>query len=365
MARKKILMVGGDLSSNGGIASVIKSYHYEWKNKQNNFDIILLKTSYYKDKETAYEFIIFLKSFIKAFVVLATENIRIVHIHSSSGVSFVRKSIFVILSKAFLKKVVFHIHASTFYNFYLSKNIFLRFYINHILKITNLTITLCRDWEYKLKCHYPKIDVRTLHNPINIKTKGYTKRKKSNDELRVLFLGFLIPSKGILDILRIAKKCYDNDIKNIKFVIAGKGELEEKIKTFIENNSLIDIVRFVGWVSGNQKCELLKTSDIFFLPSYNEGMPISILEAMSYSLPIVSTRISGIPDLVIDEFNGYLFEPGQIDQFYEVIMKMKNNKKLIEKLGHNSFKHVHYFSSDSVFVDLKKIYSEITSNTYR
>jgi glycosyltransferase involved in cell wall biosynthesis len=358
-----ILMIGADLTSNGGIASVIKCYYHEWQKDKDAFDIILLKTNYYKDKKLIFEIFIFFKAFFMAWVILTTKKINIVHIHSSSGIGFFREAIFVVLSKIFSKKVIFHIHASRFNEFFTCRNKFLKIYIHQILKISDLILTLCYDWEGKLKNYYSKIKVQTLHNPVTIENKSYIIKPKKDTKLQVLFLGFLIRTKGLYDILEIAKKCYDNNIDDVLFKIAGKGDLEHEMINYINENRLNEIVEYAGWVTGKRKIELLENSDILFLPSYNEGMPICILEAMSNYLPIISTRISGIPDLVINNFNGYLCDPGEIEKFFNILLKIKNNKQLIEKLGNNSYEHVKHFGSDRVFNKLKQIYYDTISKT--
>lgn len=359
MKKINILIVGADLTSNGGIASVIKCYYREWQKYNDNINLSLLKTSYYKDKKPAFEFFLFIKAFLKACIIITRKSIHIVHIHSSSGYSFFRKSIFLILSKLFLKKVIFHIHASRFYDFFLSKNMFLKFYIYQILKLSDLTLTLCYDWEERLKNYYPDVKIQTLHNPIEIKPKAYIKSTEACDILKILFLGFLIQSKGILDILEIAKRFSANDINDVKFIIAGKGDLENTLKDNIDKYCLNKIVKYVGWVTGSRKVKLLKSSDILFLPSYKEGMPISILEAMSYSLPIISTRISGIPDLVTHGLNGYIYNPGQINKFYNKLIELYYNRNQLYILGQNSLKRAKLFSSDIIFENLKAIYYNI------
>jgi glycosyltransferase involved in cell wall biosynthesis len=359
MKKINILIIGADLTSNGGIASVIKCYNREWKKYCNNINLYLLKTSYYKDKKPVFEIFLFIKAFLKAYVIITKKSIHIVHIHSSSGYSFFRKSIFLFLSKIFLKKVIFHIHASRFYDFFLTKNIFLKFYIYQILKLSDLTLTLCYDWEKRLNNNYPDINIQTLHNPIEIVPNAYIKSTESSDVLKILFLGFLIKSKGILDILEIAKKFAANDINDIKFIIAGKGDLENTLNDIIEKYCLNNIVKYVGWVTGSRKAKLLENSDLLFLPSYNEGMPISILEAMSFSLPIISTRISGIPDLVIHGLNGYIYNPGQINQFYKKLIELYYNRNQLYILGKNSLKRSKLFSSGIIFKKLVEIYFNI------
>ena len=79
---------------------------------------------------------------------------------------------------------------------------------------------------------------------------------------------------------------------------------------FIKDNNLDEMVKFVGWVSGDAKSKILSTTDILVLPSYYEGLPISVLEAMSYAMPVITTPVGGIPEVVTDGVEGTLFTPG-------------------------------------------------------
>ena len=114
--------------------------------------------------------------------------------------------------------------------------------------------------------------------------------------------------KGCLDMVDVI---YDlkKSHSQIKMVIAGDGEIEA-VKSKAKEKDVLENLIFPGWVRDEEKDELLKNSDIFFLPSYTEGMPMSILDAMGYGLPIISTNVGGIPRLVQEGGNGRLYTPG-------------------------------------------------------
>ena len=114
--------------------------------------------------------------------------------------------------------------------------------------------------------------------------------------------------KGCLDMVDVVfdlKKFYPE----IKMVIAGDGEIEA-VKAKAKEKGVLENLIFPGWVRDKEKEELLRNSDIFFLPSYTEGMPMSVLDAMGYGLPIISTNVGGIPRLVKEGANGRLYTPG-------------------------------------------------------
>ena len=92
-------------------------------------------------------------------------------------------------------------------------------------------------------------------------------------------------------------------------------------------------VRYLGWISEKERDLLLRKTDIFILPSYAEGMPMSILEAMSYSIPVISTFVGGIPELISDGESGFLITPGDIDALYQRLASLVKNEKLRSEFG--------------------------------
>lgn len=356
-------MVGTDLTSNGGIASVVKSYYRYYKDHHNSsFQLNLLKIGYYKDRNKFAELEIFFRSLIRFIISLFQSKYNIIHCHSSGGIGFYRISIFILLAKIFNIKIIIHLHASNFYDFFLTDAYIKQKYIKFIFSICDKIISLCNDWKLKLDQKYRLKNIITISNPIDIKNINFNvKEKRSINQLRVLFIGFLIENKGIRDILSVAIKLKENNITNIKIQIGGKGNLAEFLVTQIETNNLHQQIEYIGWLNEDNKEKYFLNSDIFFLPSYNEGMPISILEAMTFRLPIISTRIAGIPKQVIDGYNGYLFTPGDIDGYHKIFLKLLNNPQHLNKLGQNSFTHVNQFDTKKIFNQIINIYKQLIS----
>ena len=225
---------------------------------------------------------------------------------------------------------------------------------NHV----ELVIVLNKDWETKLNEQFPKSKICVVHNPIRIKQEKPILRDKKPDPFKVLFMGFFIESKGIVDLLEVAKSTKHLD--NIRYIICGKGELENKI---LDESKINSNIEFKGWVSGPEKEEILKDADLLFLPSYKEGLPIIILEAMSFSLPILSTNISGIPEEVDEGKNGILKSPGDVRGYISSIDFFSNMDK--DSLNHYrkaSFEKSLLFSSEKIYHDITNIYSKIISN---
>lgn len=108
-----------------------------------------------------------------------------------------------------------------------------------------------------------------------------------------MFMGEISMRKGGFDLLQAIS---DNKeyFKDKLLLRMGGNEVDGDIKTFIRNHQLEDFVSYEGWISGEKKTECLNWEDVYILPSYNEGLPIAILEAMSYKHPVISTPVGGI-----------------------------------------------------------------------
>jgi glycosyltransferase involved in cell wall biosynthesis len=183
---------------------------------------------------------------------------------------------------------------------------------------------------------------------------------EDNNKCNILFLGLLSENKGVYDLLNVINKNKDKYQDKFTLYIGGNGEVE-KVQSFIKNNDLENMVYFKGWITGVAKRELFSMSDIYILPSYNEGLPISVLEAMSYGLPIISTNVGGIPEIVEDGVNGLLIEPGNLKQIEEAIDKLIEGKELRKSMGEKGKEKVSVHYPECVSEQLEEICSYLLS----
>ena len=149
-------------------------------------------------------------------------------------------------------------------------------------------------------------------------------------------------------------KLYFSD--KIELHIGGGGEVE-KLKEMISKYDLEDFVYYEGFVSGKKKETLLNECDAYILPSYTEGLPVSILEAMSYGKPILSTPVGGIPEVVKE--NGILFQPGDLSAIRNAIDIIASNKSKRKEMGLKSKEMIEGYLPAKVETKLEKIYTQI------
>ena len=183
-------------------------------------------------------------------------------------------------------------------------------------------------------------------------------RKKRSEIKQILFLGFITELKGCFDIPEIIEKVIQQYDK-IKVILAGSGEVEE-IQEILKKKNLEKYFVFPGWVKKEEKEELLKTANLFLLPSYTEAMPMSILEAMGYGLPIIASNVGGIPQLVEEGKNGFMVTPGDIDGFSTAILNIIQNDDLNYEMGKNSLEKAdEKYSLEAHIQKIKELYDTV------
>ncbi len=294
---------------------------------------------------------------IKAYLIflyyMLFKGIRIVHVHGASYNSMKRKRLFISTAKFFSKKVVYHVHGGALKEWDKTNHEF----INCTFSKCDVVIALTNDWKdfitstYHCKC---VVVENIVDNP---QQKVIT--HKVDNHTTFLYLGLISPLKGIYDLIDVIVSNHSQFDGVAKFVIGGNGETE-KLLSLIKCHHIEDVVEFVGWVSGKEKEELLNNCDVFVLPSYVEGQPISILEALSYGKPIVSTPVGGIPDIVKHGYNGLLFTPGnktELAKCFNTVMRMSAAER--KQWGNHSLEIIAPHLPSSVIAKINHIYNEL------
>ena len=152
--------------------------------------------------------------------------------------------------------------------------------------------------------------------------------EKNIDTQKILFLGRIGRRKGVYDLIEVFKNVIKK-FPNAHLYIGGDGEVE-KLKKTIKDNNLMNNVSFIGWVLDEEKSKYLKECSFFCLPSYNEGMPMALIEGMAYKNISISTNVGGIPKLIEDGINGFCMEPGdkiRLQQILENLLDKKSKMK--------------------------------------
>lgn len=168
-------------------------------------------------------------------------------------------------------------------------------------------------------------------------------QKMKNDVFEIGLMSWFIEKKGIAYLLEAMKLFKSNQINNIQLKLAGDGPLKDSLTKFVEENELEDSVKFVGKIKGEEKEEFYNSLDAFVLPSVQlkndqDGIPVVLMEAIAYGLPIISTDVSGIPEICVDNFNGKLISERNVDEIYDALLEFMENREQLLVFAQNSRK---------------------------
>jgi glycosyltransferase involved in cell wall biosynthesis len=352
---KKVLSVGPHyVNHRGGIGGVLENYSKYF----SKFNFIPT----YPPSKTKYKissFPFFVGAIYKIFrFLLKNKEIEIVHIHGAARGSLIRKVVILFITKfLFRKKVIFHSHGGALEAFYYKSPKVLKYIISFLFNNVDLIICLSSQWKLFFETNFSNNNVIVLGNMVE-RRKGELVRCP-NDKLVLLFLGIICTPKGIYDLIDVIIENKNEFEGKLILKIGGKGEVDN-LKALLEKNGLEKIIFFKGWVTGKEKEELLFESDVYVLPSYTEALPLSILEAMEYSKPIVATNVGGIPEIVKDGENGFLIEPGDKKSMLKGILSFMSNPQRIREMGDKSRKMVEPYYAENIMEKLKKIYQGLS-----
>ncbi len=193
--------------------------------------------------------------------------------------------------------------------------------------------------------------------------KGFDFEEKQNiiqeNPFRILFLARVEMAKGLEELFDAFDRLCAN-YNDIKLIIAGSGTADDYVAKRQANNSKIDII---GYVRGDDKAKVFEHASIYVLPSYTEGMPNSLLEAMSFALPLVCTPGGGIKDVVADGVNGIFVSPKSTDELYKAIERLYLDRELASSMSLNNYKESERFYSRNVVRRLEDIYDKLIEST--
>jgi glycosyltransferase involved in cell wall biosynthesis len=198
----------------------------------------------------------------------------------------------------------------------------------------------------ELKPNLPPEEVRTQYSI------------KSEDKL-VGVIGRLSPEKGQAVFLHAFKKVVEK-MPFAKAIIIGDGQERGRLANFCSENGLRDRVIFTGYQ--NNIANFYQIMDILVLPSFSEGLPNVVLEAMAFKIPVIATSVGGVPEVIADGLNGLLVPPGNADLLAEKIIHLQGNERERGNIGENAFQSLYpRFSPEHRARQILTLYEELLS----
>ncbi len=179
----------------------------------------------------------------------------------------------------------------------------------------------------------------------------------SQNEKIILFVGGLKSIKGVRYLIE-AFKTVSQTVPGARLLLIGEGQERHNLQALVKEKNLEEKVHFLGALPNEKVLEYMVASDIFALPSLFETFGIVNLEAMASGLPVVATRVYGVPEVVQDGVNGFLVEPKNSQQLAEKIVLLLSNDQLREKISLHNKETAKKYNWGDIVLRLEKIYLE-------
>lgn len=350
----KVLVVATSRKTRGGITSVVKAHEQgeQWEQYHSRW----IET--HRDKGIVTKMFYFIRGLVEYLFLMPSHDL--VHIHISEPVSAVRKLPFMTWAKLWRKKTVIHFHSFSPETTVRSRFAFLyRFLFGGADRV----VVLSEYWKREVLKEVPSANVTVIYNPclanVTEPSVGFADYDGPMPHVHsILYAGTVNQRKGYADMVRAFAKIACRH-KDWQIVFAGNGEIESG-KTLAEELGISDQTLWLGWVSGADKDRAFQEATVFCLPSYAEGFPMSVLDAWSYGLPVITTPVGGIPDVAVDSENMLLFEPGDVNGLAVCMERMITNKELRDKISRASLEFARTtFNIETINRQIGKLYSEV------
>jgi glycosyltransferase involved in cell wall biosynthesis len=340
----------GPIGVAGGISSVVETVRRTGV-LQEVVDVVAIRTSVYKDGNRVAEAGTVARAIIMYITVLVRSGSRpvVVHIHASTGPSLFRKGLFLLCARIKGSRSIWHIHASRFEQVYGGGASPLRRALAMaVIRQADCVAVLCEAWAEVVREYLPDdMAITVLHNPaepVRVSRCVSDTHETASNAVTLLFLGILRHEKGVFDLLEMVRAVTANAI-DVRLRICGKGSSEGQLAAKIAGDPILrDRVVLVGWVEGKEKAAEYALADVFILPSYREGTPMALLEAMGYGLPCITTRVGGIPEVVENGVNGIMVEPGDIRALTAAAVELSTDSEARTRLGQSASATVRRFA---------------------
>jgi glycosyltransferase involved in cell wall biosynthesis len=281
---------------------------------------------------------------------------RIVHIHTTVRGSLYRKSFLVAVATLMRRPVVLHLHAGAGDIAEFDRRIgpARRALFRRAFRAADRVLSVSQASADEVERRLGPSGVLVVPNAAP-PSGAASERRNDNREVKVLYLGgFANPAKGGA-VLAEALPALVAECPAASVTLAGPGEPPASLRPLLEGGR----VHWCGWLDEPLRDRELGRCDIFVLPSVSEGMPVALLEAMSWGLAIVASRVGGVPEVLSDGMDGVLVEPGRADEMVNKVAALAGDAPERARLGAAARTRAERLNSDEVCGRLDAIYREL------
>lgn len=355
MKKTNVLMVGVSPQRVGGMLTIAQAYQTDTLyNEKVNLTYVYTTTN----GSILSRIMCMIVGYIKTIYYLITKHIDIVHIHMAEKGSTFRKGGIAKISKIiFHKKVVIHLHAGPFMSWFKSCSASKQNKITQIFNAADKVIVLGYYWKKELGEIINNNKLIVIYNGVPCSEKNSYNPSSRN----IVYFGVMTKAKGIYDLIDAIELIDSSLPKETKVILCGN-DLEGNIEELIVEKKLTDRFVLAGWVSGEDMEKIFSNAMIDVLPSYFEGLSMTILEAMAHGIPVVTTNISTMPEILGEDV--ILVSPGDVNHLSHELLRLNSDPTLRERMSESEFKRVRERFSQRCMIDKTlELYESILKRT--
>jgi glycosyltransferase involved in cell wall biosynthesis len=277
-----------------------------------------------------------------------------VHLHTAAGAEFWRDTVFMAVAMAARCPLVLHLHGGGFESFYHAAGTPACAVIRGLMANAACVIAPCESLRAWVRNIARGAHVLCVPDPV-------TAAEAPDDAARpnlILFLASLERGKGLFELLEAVSRVRAA-VPDVRLMCAGEGD-RRAVARYAAHLGIGDAVHFTGWVGPSGKRALLEHAAVFALPSYDEGLPISLLEAMGAGVPVIASPVGGIPEAVVDGVSGYLVAPGDVASLERLLRRLLLDRELRSRIGAAGRESVRLrFSPERCLGRLEEVYAAL------
>ena len=350
MKKHTIYMLGPSIATKGGISSVLAFYQ---KQLTPQCDVRFIAT--YSGEHRVLDFLFFGISVVRVLCIAACNKFSVFHIHAATGGSFLRKSILEWIVTRFHRTCIVHIHGADYDEFIKTAKPGLKKCILWFLDQADAIIVLSQSWRDIFSQYAEDSKIHVIGNPARTIIESITPADPSLP-LRMIFTGLIGARKGAYDVVKALSELKDRDWK---LDIFGNGEVSQ-IRENIAALGMTEQVTVYDWVNHSELITRYPAYQVQLLPSRSEGQPMSLLEGMGSGLALIASRVGGIPELLVDGFNGIMVSPGNIEEIKMAIAHCIDHREDVERMRLNSLQRAKdMFSGEVITAKLFTVYRSL------
>ncbi|NHZ78556.1 glycosyltransferase [Massilia sp. CCM 8695] len=327
---KSVIMIGPSPASRGGMGSVVQTYlaHGYEEGGRCRFIATHVDGGALRKARRA------LAALLQFLALLVCGRVSLLHVHLASGVSFWRKAPFIAAARLFRRPVLLHLHGGEFIDFIdVRLSGWRQRLALDLLGSAAAAFALTEVSAAWLRTRAGLKAVELFPNPIAGAAPLARRPGRS-----VLFLGRLEEKKGVFDLIR-AFAAVQHQAPDARLVLAGDGDADGA-RALAAELGVADCLRLPGWVDAEARAALMAEAAVFVLPSHKEQMPMSILEAMMASVPVVATDVGAVPHMLDQGKCGFLVQVSNIPQLTASILRILDDNILADTISERGLARV-------------------------